>query len=286
MAPPPLPLQSTAPSAAAPVAPEAPAPAKQGKRGRRGRRSPVPTAAQPQAVDPALLAAYQAYSAEVQPSEAPGVYFPALPAAEVAPIEVPKTRRRETDDLTPRGRGRAPATGKAPFVLAGVGALGLGTAFAVAMAGHHGTAAGPALASDAVHVDATSATKALSITVPPSATKGAAYTLRVPAGFVADAGSDARSDVLLSEPVLDLHLRVQSWAKDPAPVPPGTPAAVTIDGHAAKGTQSVVKGQAVRTVQLVHSGVTYTVTETVPAEGQAHTFKVLDQVLSDWTFRG
>jgi hypothetical protein len=239
---------------------------------------------QPQAVDPALLASYRAYSDEVQPSEGGSVYFPDLPTAEV--VERPSgPARRAEDDLMPRGRGRAPATGKAPVVIAGVAAVGLGAVFAVVLAGgHHTPSVVPAASSRAVHVDATAATSSASITVPKTATRGVPYTLKVPAGFIADAGNEAGSDVLLSEPVLDLHLRVQSRTNGAVPVPPGSPTSVKVAGIVAKGTESTVRGHAVRTVSFGRAGVTYTVTETVPADGKANTLKVLDEVLGAWSF--
>jgi hypothetical protein len=283
---PPLPLTDATAATAATAGAPSPARSKPAKAKRRGRRGGHGEGGAPQAgpVDPALLAAYRTFSVDVQRSEAGGVYFPDQPTSEVA--EEPQGPKRRThDDLTPRGRGRTPSAGKGPYVVAAIGAIGLGSAFAVVLAGNHGTPA-PTTPSHGVHVDATTATANTSIGVPVSATRGAAYTLTVPQGFVADAGDDVGSDVLLSEPVLDLHLRVQSRTAGAIPIPRGSAASVAIAGSTAKGTETTAAGRAVRTVQFVRSGVTYTITETVPADGKAHTFKVLDQVLSGWAFQG
>ncbi|HVU73777.1 MAG TPA: hypothetical protein VHE83_12510 [Mycobacteriales bacterium] len=283
--PPPLPMSQLHEASVEVEAPAPPAPpkTKPKRRGRRGGRGGERSAPELQPVDPALLAAYREFSEDVRPSDHAGVYFPEHRSAEQA--EEPKKRERRNVDFMPGGRGRTPSTGKGPVVLAGVAAVALGTVFAVVLAGRHGTTPPAPALSHAVHVDATAANASTSITVPTTATRGPAYTLTVPAGFVADAGSDGGSDVLLSEPVLDLHLRVQSRTKDAAlKIPSGSPATMTIAGATAKGTEATARGHAVRTVQFARDGITYTVTETVPAGGKEHTFKVLDQVLSGWSF--
>lgn len=284
---PPLPLTDAAatPQTAPAPARSKPAKTKPAKAKRRGRRGGQGEAVAPQAapVDPALLAAFRQFSGDVRRSETDGVYFPDQPTPEVA--EEPKgPQRRQHEDLMPRGRGRRPSTGKGRYVLAAVGAIGLGAAFAVVLASNKSTPA-PATPGHAVHVDATAATANTSITVPVSATRGPAYTLIVPQGFIADAGNDVGSDVQLSEPVLDLHLRVQSRTTGAVKIPTGAAASVVIAGTPAKGSETSAQDHAVRTVQFVRGGVTYTVTETVPDNGKAHTFKVLDRVLSGWSFQ-